>query len=85
MTLLYQIQAVPGKGQGLVAQQDIRTGTRILSEAPLLTTEGILSASQTEGWSPKGSSLVYCTRLRRGIIIRSAHHVRSAFIGQIPR
>lgn len=49
MALRYQIQDVPGKGQGLVAQQDIRTGTRILSEAPLLTTEGILSASQTEG------------------------------------
>jgi hypothetical protein len=53
MALLFQIQAVPGKGQGLVAQQDIRTGTRILSEAPLLTTEGISSASQTEGFIAK--------------------------------
>jgi hypothetical protein len=48
MALLYQIQVVPGKGQSLVAQKDIRTGTHIQSEAPLFTAAGISSADQME-------------------------------------
>ncbi|RFU77846.1 set domain-containing 5 [Trichoderma arundinaceum] len=32
---LYAIQAIPGKGQGLIATSRILKGTRILSEAPL--------------------------------------------------
>lgn len=34
---MYAIQDVPGKGKGLVATRKIVKGTRILSEAPLLT------------------------------------------------
>ncbi|KAK1749818.1 SET domain-containing protein 5 [Echria macrotheca] len=39
-TGLYRIQAVPGKGQGMVATSKIPRGTRILSEAPAITTPG---------------------------------------------
>ncbi|PMD21115.1 SET domain-containing protein [Hyaloscypha hepaticicola] len=40
-TSLWSIAPIPGKGLGLIANQDIIPGTLILSEAPLLTTEGV--------------------------------------------
>jgi SET domain len=38
---LWKIETIPGKGKGLIATQDITPGTLLLSEAPLLTTEGV--------------------------------------------
>lgn len=37
---LYAIRPVPGRGDGVVAIQDIQKGTRIISESPLLTFPG---------------------------------------------
>ncbi|KUJ19090.1 SET domain-containing protein [Mollisia scopiformis] len=42
---VWKIQEVPGKGLGVVANQDIAAGTCIISEAPLITTEGISMAN----------------------------------------
>jgi SET domain len=38
---LWKIAAIPGKGLGLLATQDITPGTLLLSESPLLTTEDV--------------------------------------------
>jgi hypothetical protein len=38
---LWKIAPIDGKGLGLIATQDITPGTLILSEKPLLTTEGV--------------------------------------------
>jgi SET domain len=38
---LWKIAPIPGKGLGLIATQDITPGTLLLSESPLLTTEGV--------------------------------------------
>src|SRR5450756_915744 len=40
-TTLWEIAPIPGKGLGLIATQDITPGTLLLSEEPLLTTEGV--------------------------------------------
>ncbi|KAL2689401.1 hypothetical protein Neosp_003454 [[Neocosmospora] mangrovei] len=37
-TPMYAIRDVPGKGKGLIATKPISTGTRILAEAPILTS-----------------------------------------------
>ncbi len=41
---IWEIRDMPGKGKGLVAIKDITPGTLIISESPLLTTEGISSS-----------------------------------------
>jgi hypothetical protein len=38
---LWKIAPIPGKGLGLIATRDITPGTLLLSEVPLLTTEGV--------------------------------------------
>lgn len=43
---LYTQQAVPGKGQGLIATKSISPGTCIIREIPLFTTEGITEEKQ---------------------------------------
>jgi hypothetical protein len=48
MSKLYILTPLPGKGQGLIAAQDISKGTRILCESPLLTTAYVSSADQFE-------------------------------------
>ena len=45
---LFEIQTIPGKGQGLVACFNIAKGTRILSENPLLTTSNLSPISLME-------------------------------------
>jgi hypothetical protein len=57
---LWKIERIPGKGKGLIATQDIAPGTLLISEAPLLTTEGVttidLEVAETQ-LSKKLSSL----------------------------
>ncbi|KFY05165.1 hypothetical protein O988_00216 [Pseudogymnoascus sp. VKM F-3808] len=48
MSPLYEIQDMTGKGIGVVAQQDIQTGARILCEPPLFTTADLSIISQME-------------------------------------
>ncbi len=45
---LYKIQAVPGKGKGLLARFKIAKGTRVLHENPLFTTSNLSSISSME-------------------------------------
>lgn len=45
---LYEIQPVPGKGQGLVAKFNIAKGQLILSEKPFFTTSNVTSAATME-------------------------------------
>ncbi len=45
---LFEVQAVPGKGKGLVARFEIAKGTRILYENPLFTTPHLAPISQME-------------------------------------
>ena len=45
---LYKIASIPGKGKSLIALQKITPGTLILSEAPLITTDVILSGETIE-------------------------------------
>ncbi|KAJ5374871.1 hypothetical protein N7517_006877 [Penicillium concentricum] len=45
---LYEIQPVPGKGQGLVARFNIVKGQLIISEKPLFTTSNVTSAITME-------------------------------------
>ncbi|KAJ5823351.1 hypothetical protein N7447_005691 [Penicillium robsamsonii] len=44
----YEVQLVPGKGQGLVARFNIGKGQLIISEKPLFTTSNVTSAITTE-------------------------------------
>jgi hypothetical protein len=81
MALLYQIQAVPGKGQGLIAQQDIRTGTRILSEAPLFTTAGISSAGQMEGSIANKLQCLSKVQQREFLFLHNNHPGKQPFSG----
>ncbi|KFZ19978.1 hypothetical protein V501_00376 [Pseudogymnoascus sp. VKM F-4519 (FW-2642)] len=48
MSPLYEIKDMTGKGSGVVAQQDIQTGARILCEPPLFTTADLSIISQME-------------------------------------
>jgi hypothetical protein len=45
---LFTIEAIPGKGKGVLATWTITPGTLILSEAPLITTDVITSMETTE-------------------------------------
>ena len=44
---MYTLQDVPGKGKGLVAREDIRKGTRILMERPVIT---VPERQQSDEW-----------------------------------
>jgi len=44
---MYALEDVPGKGKGLVAIENISTGTRVLSEPPVITTPEL---QQDEEW-----------------------------------
>ncbi len=45
---LFKVQAVLGKGKGLIARFEIAKGTRILYENPLFTTPHLAPISQIE-------------------------------------
>lgn len=45
---VWDVREIPGKGLGLIALQNIRPGTPILSETPLITTDSITTLSPTK-------------------------------------